>query len=233
MREAGGERRGLAEVAAEADHAQARIAPPAAAPGSSKLSSVLPSSTTMISYGRPHAVERRRSARGRARSRYGASLRIGMTTESSGSSAVQSVTAIISALPSAEVKASAAAGSCRQTRPPTRRATHDAGQPARPAVPLSSMNVDRLVAVPDRQQPIAEVADAAADGDGERELPDRRCRATPGEQDEDLERRRRRQQRRHQHRHHAVALADAPCARSTSAPLNRVRTSASPPLRPT
>ena len=48
MREAGGERRGLAEVAPEADDAPARVGG-LQLRQNSKLSSVLPSSTTMIS----------------------------------------------------------------------------------------------------------------------------------------------------------------------------------------
>ena len=52
-----GERRRLAEVAPEPNHADARVARLQSA-RIAKLSSVLPSSTTMSSYGRPHAVER-------------------------------------------------------------------------------------------------------------------------------------------------------------------------------
>ena len=60
VREAGGERGRLAEVAAEADDAQRADPAPGARASCSNVSSVLPSSIAMISYGRPNCRQRRR-----------------------------------------------------------------------------------------------------------------------------------------------------------------------------
>src|SRR5262245_18530728 len=145
----------------------------------SKLWSVLPSSTRMISYGRPQRV--RVSVHSRCSSTSdGASLRTGMTTLGSITTAILSVPAALRFAPD-------------EKRREAGRQHPDEHERRLGAV--DGQVVGGVVAVAVRQKPEDRVANAAPDRNRRRQS-NRADADDAGQQNEDLERRRRRQQGR-------------------------------------
>ena len=110
----------------------------------------------------------------------GASLRIGMTTEISGCIICGDKRLIIQRFrPMRQFSRRRVRDQSQiQATPPTTTAPTTAERDARSRV-RSFRKVDRRLAVPERQQRLAEVADPAADRDGDQEIERRARRATP------------------------------------------------------
>ena len=166
VREAGGKRRGLAEVAAEPDDAQPRIA-------SLQLRQDL---ETVIGAAIVDDDDFVAASPGRQRLRElamqlgsdGASLRIGMTTVRSTAAMVNGLSALpfdSAATPAAQAGAAGAAPEQVQGEPEHEHAERLEGHPRAVVAHVGH----RRLAVPHRQYAEREIADAAADGDGDRE----------------------------------------------------------------